>query len=117
MSLVDTAIAKMQHLPPERQQEIIDFIDFLLSRGPWVRLTNGESSELQPAEPLEPVTSTHEEVSVFEAAGDLIGCVEGPSDLSTNQRYRSGYGSPGQCPAAHRTPSTTRQTSPNRLGQ
>ena len=92
MSLVDTAIAKMQHLPPERQQEIIDFIDFLLSRGPWVRLTNGESSELQPDEQLEPVTSAHEEVSVFEAAGDLIGCVEGPSDLSTNQRHMEGYG-------------------------
>jgi hypothetical protein len=27
MSLVETAIAKMQSLPPERQQEVIDFID------------------------------------------------------------------------------------------
>lgn len=92
MSLVDTAIAKMQDLPPERQHEIIDFIDFLLSRGPWVRSTSGQSSELQPDERLESVPSSQEAVSVFEAAGDLIGCVEGPSDLSTNQRYRSGYG-------------------------
>ncbi|MGB5973142.1 MAG: hypothetical protein WBG38_07475 [Nodosilinea sp.] len=92
MSLVETAIAKMQSLPPERQQEIIDFIDFLLSRGPWVKSTNGQSSELQPDERLESVPSSQEAVSVFEAAGDLIGCVEGPSDLSTNQGYRSGYG-------------------------
>jgi hypothetical protein len=92
MSLVDTAIAKMQNLPPERQQEIIDFIDFLLSRGPWVRLTNGESSELQRDEQLEPVTSAHGEVSVFEAAGDLIGCVEGPSDLSMSGTCLSSIG-------------------------
>lgn len=92
MSLVDTAIAKMQSLLPERQQEIIDFIDFLLSRGPWVQPTNGQTIELPPNDRLEPVTSNQEAVSVFEAAGDLIGCVEGPSDLSTNQRYRSGYG-------------------------
>lgn len=92
MSLVDSAIAKMQDLPPERQQEIIDFIDFLLSRRPWVQSTNGQASQLQPDEQLEPVTSNQGEVSVFEAAGDLIGCVEGPSDLSTNQHYRSGYG-------------------------
>jgi hypothetical protein len=65
MSLVDTAIAKMQNLPPERQQEIIDFIDFLLSRGPWVRSTNGQPSELQPDERLQSVTSTQEAVSVL----------------------------------------------------
>jgi len=92
MSLVDTAIAKMQNLPPERQQEIVDFIDFLLSRGPWVQSTNGQASELRPDERLEPVTSSQEAVSVFEAAGDLIGCVEGPRDLSTNQDYLEGYG-------------------------
>lgn len=80
MSLAETAIAKMQNLPPERQQEIIDFIDFLLSREPRVQSTNGQPSELQPDEQLEPVTSTQEAVSVFEAAGDLIGCVEGPVD-------------------------------------
>ena len=104
MSLVDTAIAKMQNLPPERQQEIIDFIDFLLSREP-IKLQPDERLELPSSqeavsvleaagddERLEPVTSTQEAVSVFDAAGDLIGCVEGPRDLSTNQDYLEGYG-------------------------
>jgi hypothetical protein len=31
-------------------------------------------------------------VSFLEAAGDLIGCVEGPGDLSTNPKYMEGYG-------------------------
>ncbi len=32
------------------------------------------------------------EVSCLDLAGDLIGCVEGPGDLSTNPRYMSGFG-------------------------
>ena len=31
-------------------------------------------------------------VSFLEAAGDLIGCVEGPGDLSTNPKYMEGFG-------------------------
>lgn len=31
-------------------------------------------------------------VSFLEAAGDLIGCVEGPGDLSTNPKHLEGYG-------------------------
>ena len=30
--------------------------------------------------------------SFLEAAGDLIGCVEGPGDLSTNPKYMEGFG-------------------------
>jgi hypothetical protein len=105
MSLVDTAIEKMQSLPLERQQEIIDFIDFLISRGPWLEPYNGQPSDLQSAQTLPPQETvshpnqqvqsfapTQKAISVFEAAGDLIGCVEGPSDLSTNKRYMEGYG-------------------------
>lgn len=89
MSLVDTAMAKMQTLSPERQQEIIDFIDFLLSREPI---------KLQPDERLE-LPSSQEAVSVLEAAGDLIGCVEGPTDdCRTYRRCRSAKSnvSPGE---------------------
>ena len=31
-------------------------------------------------------------ISALELAGDLAGCAEGPSDLSTNPKYMEGYG-------------------------
>jgi Arc/MetJ-type ribon-helix-helix transcriptional regulator len=31
-------------------------------------------------------------VSALELAGDLVGCAEGPGDLSTNPKYMEGYG-------------------------
>ena len=31
---------------------------------------------------------------MLDLAGDLIGSVEGPSDLSTNRAYMDGYGEP-----------------------
>ncbi len=30
--------------------------------------------------------------SALELAGDLVGCVEGPGDLSTNSKYMEGFG-------------------------
>jgi hypothetical protein len=30
--------------------------------------------------------------SALELAGDLVGCVEGPGDLTTNPKYMEGYG-------------------------
>jgi hypothetical protein len=31
-------------------------------------------------------------ISVLDLAGDLVGCIEGPVDLSTNPKYMEGYG-------------------------
>jgi hypothetical protein len=31
-------------------------------------------------------------VSALDLAGDLVGCVEGPGDLSTNPKYMEGFG-------------------------
>jgi predicted DNA-binding protein len=31
-------------------------------------------------------------MSALELAGDLVGCCEGPADLSTNPQYMEGYG-------------------------
>ena len=31
-------------------------------------------------------------VSCLDLVGDLVGCVEGPGDLSTNPRHMCGYG-------------------------
>lgn len=41
---------------------------------------------LEAFEPAAPVTS------FTKAAGDLVGCVEGATDLSTSARHMSGYG-------------------------
>lgn len=30
--------------------------------------------------------------SALELAGDLVGCIEGPGDLSTNPKYMEGFG-------------------------
>lgn len=31
-------------------------------------------------------------VSALDLAGDVVGCVEGPGDLSTNAKYMDGFG-------------------------
>lgn len=31
-------------------------------------------------------------ISALELAGDLVGCCEGPGDLSTNPKYMEGFG-------------------------
>jgi predicted DNA-binding protein len=36
-----------------------------------------------------PATQT---ISALQLAGDLVGCVEGPGDLSTNPTYMEGFG-------------------------
>lgn len=30
--------------------------------------------------------------SALDLAGDLVGCADGPADLSTNSKYMAGYG-------------------------
>lgn len=37
-------------------------------------------------------TPTAKPVSALELAGDLVGCLEGPGDLSTNPKYMEGFG-------------------------
>jgi len=76
MTLEEAVIFKLRDLPKDKQQEVVDFIEFLLQR---------VQSTSKPAEQTQ-------EVSVFEAADDLLGCVEGPTDLSANQDYLEGYG-------------------------
>ena len=36
--------------------------------------------------------SNREGISVLELAGDLVGCVEGPDDLSYNKEYMKDFG-------------------------
>lgn len=39
-----------------------------------------------------------ERISVLELAGDLVGCLEGPGDLSFNKKYMKGFGKKGAHP-------------------
>jgi predicted transcriptional regulator len=36
--------------------------------------------------------TTQRPLSALELAGDAVGCVEGPGDLSTNPKYMEGFG-------------------------
>jgi len=41
---------------------------------------------------LNGVRATPRPLSALELAGDLVGCGEGPGDLSTNPKYMEGFG-------------------------
>jgi hypothetical protein len=65
-------------LPPEQQQQVLDFAEFLKTRK--ITHPTAEQVEGQP-------------MSALEAAGDLVGCLEGgPPDLSVNKKYLEGFG-------------------------
>ena len=71
-------IAKLKMLPQDKQQQVLDFIEFLQAK---VERQGGARSNWQQG------------ISALEAAGNLVGCVEGPEDLSTNPEYMKGFGS------------------------
>ena len=68
-ALLSEGIAKLKMLPFEKQLEVLDFIEFLQAK---VNQHLGSRSNWQPG------------ISALEAAGDLVGCVEGPEDLSSD---------------------------------
>jgi len=78
MNIEQTVVEKLKTLPPEKQQEVLDFVEFLQSR------TDRKESNSQEAESV---------VSALTLAQKLAGCLEGgPPDLSTNKNYMDGYG-------------------------
>lgn len=74
MSIEQAVVEKLKTLPVEKQQEVLDFVEFLQSK----TLNNSHQNSV-PA-------------SVMTLAQQYIGCVEGAEDLSTNQKYMEGYG-------------------------
>ena len=77
MSISQVVIEKLATLPPDKQQEVLDFVEFLQAR------------LLPSQQPL----ADEPTVSALEAAGDLVGCIKGgPPDLSTNKHYMEGFG-------------------------
>ncbi|MEM9896727.1 MAG: DUF2281 domain-containing protein [Bacteroidota bacterium] len=69
----------LQTLSPEEQQEVLDFVEFLEAK-------RQRSQSVTPSAGLDP-----EKTSVLTAAGEFIGCAEGPTDLSINHSYMEGY--------------------------
>ena len=61
-------IAKLKMLPQEKQLEVLDFIEFL-----QVKVNQRGKAK----------SSWRSGISALDAAGNLVGCVEGPEDMST----------------------------------
>jgi len=77
MSITQAVIEKLETLPLEKQQEVLDFVESLQSK------FSKNLSSLIPEQ---------QSVSFLEAASEFIGCLEGPGDLSTNPKYMEGFG-------------------------
>ncbi len=78
MSIEEIIIDKVRILPPDRQQEALDFVEFLLAKIDKQGLSN---------------QSQKSGISALTMAQEYIGCVESANDLSTNKDYLDGYGS------------------------
>ncbi|MBD2518774.1 DUF2281 domain-containing protein [Nostoc sp. FACHB-973] len=77
MSIIQTATEKMRSLPPEKQQEVLDFIEFLQSQ---LAQKNTNIEQIEP-------------ISFLAAVQQFAGCVDGgPGDLATNKQYLEGLG-------------------------
>lgn len=74
MPTLETAIQKIQQLPPEQWQKVIEFIEFL----------EYQSSQQQK----KAQTIDNSEISFAEAAQEFIGCLDSDlEDLSYNPQY------------------------------
>jgi hypothetical protein len=70
-------IERVRQLPSEKQQEVLDFIEFLQFQ------LHKQSESTEEKEPI----------SAYEAAKEFAGCVDfSPGDLSTNKEYLKGLG-------------------------
>jgi hypothetical protein len=70
-------LVKMQTLSEDKQQEVLDFVEFLISRTQSQAVSTETSSG---------------QISFAQAAQQYLGCAEGLEDLSTNPRHMEGYG-------------------------
>ncbi|MEH2329343.1 DUF2281 domain-containing protein [Nostoc sp.] len=78
MNIEEIIIDKVRILPLDKQQEALDFVEFLLAKMQKQELSS-QNKNLG--------------VSALTLAQEYIGCVEAVSDLSTNKDYMDGYGS------------------------
>lgn len=73
---IEQIVERLKTLPREKQQQVLDFVEFLHKTQEEVKNSEGEA------------------VSALALAHKWVGCVEAaPLDLSTNKKYMDGYGS------------------------
>jgi hypothetical protein len=81
MTVLEIAMQKMQDLPQQKQQEVLDFIEFLAlksgSEFPDAISGNTEKENISTRDVLNKWAEIME---------------DGPADLSTNPKYIEGYG-------------------------
>ncbi|MBN4002677.1 DUF2281 domain-containing protein [Nostoc sp. LPT] len=71
-------IDELKKLSPEKQQEVLNFIEFL-------QFNEMQKQDVQHKE-------KKESISAYEVAKEFAGCVDGgPGDLATNKKYLEGY--------------------------
>lgn len=76
MTIEESVIQKLRGLPPERQREVLDFVEFLETKAPLASKTRLPSKK-----------------SALELAEGLVGSLEGgPGDLATNREHMKDYG-------------------------
>ncbi|MFM2432805.1 MAG: hypothetical protein RLZZ511_4019 [Cyanobacteriota bacterium] len=78
MLSLETAIQKIQQLPPEQRNKVIEYVEFL-----EYQAQHAAPSANQPTEPL----------SFATAAQEFAGCLDSDlEDLSHNPQYLQGFG-------------------------
>ena len=77
MSIEQIIVEKLRNLPPEKQQEALDFVESLLGKMAQQELSHQQQEQ---------------RVSALKLAEKWAGCLEAASDLSTNKQYMDGYG-------------------------
>ncbi|MEH2408882.1 DUF2281 domain-containing protein [Nostoc sp.] len=75
MNIEEIIIDKVRILPPDKQQKVLDFVEFLLAK---IQKQELSSQEIKSG------------VSALTLAQEYVGCVEAASDLSTNKDYMNG---------------------------
>ncbi|MDD1428854.1 DUF2281 domain-containing protein [Dolichospermum sp. ST_sed9] len=77
MTVEEIIIDKVKILPPDKQQEALNFVEFLLEKIQKQGLSNQTKKS---------------SISALTMAQEYVGCVEAADDLSTNKDYMNGYG-------------------------
>ena len=81
MTVLEIAMQKMQDLPQQKQQEVLDFIEFLA-----LKSGSGFSDTISDNE-VQEIVSTHDVLDKWAGVIDDL-----PADLSVNKKYMEGYG-------------------------
>jgi hypothetical protein len=81
MTVLEIAMQKMQDLPQQKQQEVLDFIEFLALK------SGSEFSDVISDNEVQETVSTHDVLNKWAGVIDDL-----PADLSVNKKYMEGYG-------------------------